>query len=227
MHWGVLRTNHTARRFYARFAREDDSLLYCHMAEAALATLAGTSPASAATIRPAGREDAPLLGRMLTALLQSLGADPLGFDPVPRLAADGFGPHPRFAALVAEVGAEAAGYALFWPIYDTEMGGPLMFLSDLFVAEAERGRGLAEDLMGAVARRALAAGHRGMSWEVLRDNHRARAFYRRLTAESDAVIVVNCAGDDFRRLAAEAPAGLSLPAADVLSPGGGCRARSP
>lgn len=119
-------------------------------------------------------------------------------------------PRPRFAALVAEVGAEAAGYALFWPIYDTEMGGPLMFLSDLFVAEAERGRGLAGDLMGAVARRALTAGHRGMSWEVLRDNHRARAFYRRLTAESDAVIVVNCAGDDFRRLAAEAPAGLSL-----------------
>jgi hypothetical protein len=28
------------------------------------------------------------------------------------------------------------GYALFWPIYDTDAGGPLMFLSDLFVGRS-------------------------------------------------------------------------------------------
>jgi GNAT superfamily N-acetyltransferase len=95
------------------------------------------------------------------------------------------------------------GYALFWPIYDTETGGLVMYLSDLFVAEAWRGRGLAPDLMMAVARRAVTAGHKGMLWEVMRRNTRARAFYRRLAEESDEAIVVNCAGEDFRRLAAE------------------------
>jgi hypothetical protein len=42
-----------------------------------------------------------------------------------------------------------------------------------------------------------------MVWEVLEHNTRARAFYRRLAEESNDAIVVNCAGDDFRRLAAE------------------------
>ena len=101
----------------------------------------------------------------------------------------------------------AVGYALFWPLYDTESGGPVMYLSDLFVAEAWRGSGLALDLMAAVARRAVTAGHKGMAWEVLRGNSRARAFYRHLARESDEAITVNCAGDDFRRLAAE---GLAL-----------------
>ena len=78
-----------------------------------------------------------------------------------------------------------------------------MYLSDLFVAEAWRGGGLALDLMAAVARRAISAGHKGMVWEVLERNTRARAFYRRLAEESNDAIVVNCAGDDFRRLAAE------------------------
>ncbi len=57
--------------------------------------------------------------------------------------------------------------------------------------------------MAAVARRAMAAGHKGMIWEVMRRNARARAFYRRMAEESDEAIVVNCAGDDFRRLADE------------------------
>ncbi|HEX4572606.1 MAG TPA: GNAT family N-acetyltransferase, partial [Dongiaceae bacterium] len=92
---------------------------------------------------------------------------------------------------------------LYWPIYDTDTGGPLMFLSDLLVEENWRGRGLALDLMATVAREGMAAGHRGMIWEVLRNNARARAFYRRLAEESDEAIVVNCADDDFRRLAAE------------------------
>ena len=64
----------------------------------------------------------------------------------------------------------AVGYALFWPIYDTDTGGPVMYLSDLFVTEAWRGGGLALDLMAAVARRAMAAGHKGMVWEVLEHN---------------------------------------------------------
>jgi hypothetical protein len=56
--------------------------------------------------------------------------------------------------------------------------------------------------MAAVAARALAAGHKGMIWEVLARNLRARAFYRRLAEESDEALVVTCAEENFRRLAA-------------------------
>jgi GNAT superfamily N-acetyltransferase len=216
LHWTVLRRNAAARRFYARFAREDDSLLHCFADAPALARLAAASPLSPASIRPAKAEDAPLLADFLARLMAALGE---GAPEAPAaeaarcLADHGFGADPRFQALIAEAGAGSAaagsavgpavGYALFWPIYDTDIGGPLMFLSDLFVEAEWRGRGLAPDLMAAVARRAMAAGHKGMVWEVMRRNARARAFYRRLAEESDEAIVVNCADDDFRRLAAE------------------------
>ena len=203
MHWTVLRRNTAARRFYARFAHEDERLLHCFADAEALARLAASAPLSGVVLRTAEPGDAPLLGRLLSRLLTAVGEEALPFDAGPRLARHGFGPAPRFRALIAEQGSEVAGYALYWPIYDTETGGPLMFLSDLLVEENWRGRGLALDLMVAIAREAAAAGHRGMLWEVLRNNARARGFYRRMAEESDEAIVVNCADDDFRRLAAE------------------------
>ena len=204
MHWAVLRRNAPARRFYARFAREDDSLLHCFMTEEALSRLAASRRLSRAVLRPAEPGDAPLLGRLVKALLLTLGEADFAFDPAPRLAADGFGAKPWFRAMIAEIAGAVAGYALFWSIYDTELGGPLTFLSDLLVSETERGRGVAEDLMAAVASQAVAADHKGMAWEVLRRNRRARAFYRRMAEENAEAIVVNCAGLDFRRLADEA-----------------------
>jgi len=204
MHWSVLRNNVAARRFYGQFAREDDALLHCFMKEATLRQLAQSQPRSRAVLRPARRSDAPILARYLNALLIYLGEAPLGFDAGPRLAADGFGAAPRFSAVIAEIEREAVGHALFWPIYDTDSGGPLMFLSDLLVEERYRGQGVAEDLMAAAARQAAAAGHLGMTWEVMRSNERARAFYRRMAEESDKELTVNCFGEDFQRLAAEA-----------------------
>ncbi len=203
MRWGVLRRNAAARRFYTRFAREDETGLHCFTSHERTARLAVAAPRSAARIRPATRGDAATIGRLVGELVRVLGHESPGFDPTPRLAVDGFGPDPKFAAVIAEFGSEAAGYALFWPIYDTETGGPLTFLSDLMVTPPWRGRGLAEDLMAAVAARALDAGHLGISWEVDPDNLRARAFYRRIAEESDEVLTVTCAGEDFRRLAAE------------------------
>ena len=203
MHWTVLRRNMAARRFYARFAHEDERLVHCFADAEGLARLAANAPLSGVALRIAEPADAPLLGRLLSRLLIAVGEEPLDFDAGPRLARHGFGPAPRFRALIAEQGSEVAGYAVYWPIYDTDTGGPLMFLSDLLVEENWRGRGLALDLMVAVAREGVAAGHRGMLWEVLNTNARARAFYRRLAEESDEAIVVNCAGDDLRRLAAE------------------------
>jgi len=209
LYWTVLRRNAAARRFYAHFAREDDSLLHCFADAPALARLAAASPLSAASIRAARVEDASLLADFLALLMAALGEGPPPAGAARRLADHGFGADRRFQALIAEgppvgpAAGPAVGYALFWPIYDTDTGGPLMFLSDLFVAEEWRGRGLAPDLMAAVARRATTAGYKGMIWEVMRRNTRARAFYRGMAEESDEAIVVNCAGEDFRRLAAE------------------------
>jgi ribosomal protein S18 acetylase RimI-like enzyme len=202
MHWNVLRHNELARRFYRRFAKEDPRLLHCLVEGDGLIRLAASPAVSDARLRPALAEDAALLGRMVDELLLSLGEPRFGFDATARLLRDGFATAPRFEAIIAERQGSPAGYALFWPIYDSELGAPSLFLSDLMVRESARGRGIARDLMAEIARRTIALGMPRLVWEVLEGNSRARAFYRKIATEDDRAIVVNCAEDDFRRLLA-------------------------
>jgi GNAT superfamily N-acetyltransferase len=203
LHWTVLRRNAAARQFYARFSREDARLLHCLAGGEHLTGLAGAAKHSDAVIRPARSPDAPLLGRMLDELLAALDEPRFEFDASERLRRDGFGPAPRFEALIAERTNVPVGYALFWPIYDSELGAPSLFLSDLMVAEQARGAGIARDLMAEVARRTIERGMPRLVWEVLEANTRARAFYRKIAREYHDTIVVNCADEDFRRLLAE------------------------
>jgi GNAT superfamily N-acetyltransferase len=200
MHWTVLRRNEAARRFYRRFASEDVRLLHCLCEDENLTRLAAAPRSSGAAIRAAVAGDAALLARMVDELLLSLGEPQFGFDATSRLLRDGFGSAPRFEAMVAEQDGNPVGYALFWTIYDTELGAPSLFLSDLMVVEQARGRGIARDLMAEVARRTLGKHMPRLSWEVLEGNTRARAFYRKVAREYDDAIVVNCAEEDFRRL---------------------------
>ena len=203
LHWTVLRSNEGARKFYRRLASEDTRLLHCLVEGDGLIQLAASPAVSDARLRPADARDAALLGRMLDELLASLGEPRFGFNATARLLRDGFGAAPRFEAIIAEREGTPVGYALFWPIYDSELGAPALFLSDLMVSERARGRGIARDLMADIARRTMARGLPRLVWEVLEANTRARAFYRKIASEDDRAIVVNCAEEDFRRLLAE------------------------
>jgi GNAT superfamily N-acetyltransferase len=97
------------------------------------------------------------------------------------LARDGFGENPRFRALIAEWDGQAAGYAFFFESYSTWAGRGL-FLEDLFVREAFRGRGIGKALLAAVARIAVNEGCYGIHWEVLGWNEKAIALYTELGA---------------------------------------------
>ena len=98
------------------------------------------------------------------------------------LARDLFGPQPKFRALLAEWGAEPAGYASFFPFYSTYRAGPALFLEDLFVVERFRGKGIGMALLGSVARLAVEEGCFGLRWEVLEWNREAIEFYEKLGA---------------------------------------------
>src|SRR5260370_34327188 len=58
------------------------------------------------------------------------------------LLRDGFGPEAKFRAMIAEWDGQAAGYAFFFGFYSTWEGGPGLFLEDLFVRQAFRGKGI-------------------------------------------------------------------------------------
>lgn len=152
-------------------------------------------------IRPATVQDAALLAAMIRELAgfeRELEAVTIRAED---LAQDGFGENPRFRALIAEWGGEPAGYALFFDYYSTWTGRGI-FLEDLFVREAFRGRGIGQSLLAKVARIAMDEGCYGIQWEVLDWNEPAIELYKNLGAEfRDQWRPVLLTGPSLRELA--------------------------
>jgi GNAT superfamily N-acetyltransferase len=94
----------------------------------------------------------------------------------------GFGPERQFEALLAFLDGEPAGFALFHPRFSTWLGRPGVYLEDLFVTQAARGKGVGRRLMTRLAAIAIERGWERIDFQVL-DWNPARGFYRRLGIE--------------------------------------------
>src|SRR3546814_17450823 len=92
------------------------------------------------------------------------------------LLRDGWGPSPRFEALIAELDGVPAGFALYFHNYSTWEGRAGIYLEDLYVAERARGHGIGRKLMAALARLAAERDCRRLALRVLEWNP-ARRFY--------------------------------------------------
>ena len=130
-------------------------------------------------IRPAAVSDMPLLLRFSREFAEyERQADAVVIEEE-TLVRDGFGSQPKFRSLIAVWDGEAIGYALFFGIYSSLKGSGI-FLEDLFVREAFRGRGIGRALLCQVARIARQEGSYGIRWEVLGWNESAIKFYKSL-----------------------------------------------
>jgi GNAT superfamily N-acetyltransferase len=134
------------------------------------------------SIRPATVEDVPLLGKLIRELAAYEHELDQALITEADLALDGFGTNPKFRVLLAYWDRDVAGYALFFDFYSTWRGRQ-MFLEDLFVREAFRGRKIGKGLLAAVAAIALREGCHALRWEVLDWNHAAIKFYESLGVE--------------------------------------------
>ena len=134
------------------------------------------------SIRPATINDAALLRTLIRELAEYEHELEMVTITEADLARDGFGPQPKFSALIAEWDGQPAGYALFFDVYSTWQGRHL-FLEDLFVRPEFRGRKIGKRLLADVARIAERDGCHGMRWEVLDWNHSAIEFYESLGAD--------------------------------------------
>jgi GNAT superfamily N-acetyltransferase len=152
-------------------------------------------------IRPAAISDAALLRTLIRELAEFEHELELVTITEQELERDGFGEKPRFRALIAEWDGQAAGYALMFGYYSTWVGRGL-FLEDLFVREAFRGRGIGTALLAAVARIAVEEHCYGIHWEVLDWNDKAIGLYKALGAEfRDQWRPVLLTGEALMRLA--------------------------
>jgi GNAT superfamily N-acetyltransferase len=120
----------------------------------------------------------------------------------PRLHATLFGDR-RFAeVLLAELAGAPVGFALFFTSYSTFLAQPGLYLEDLFVDPAARGRGIGIALMSALARITVERGYGRFEWSVLDWNTPALEFYRSLGAlPQDAWTVQRVVGAPLAALA--------------------------
>jgi len=131
-----------------------------------------------AVIRPARPGDAGLVLRFVRLLAEyerlshEVEATEEGLD------AALFGPSPRVFCSIAEWAGEPAGFALWFYNYSTFLGRHGIYVEDLFVSPAQRGRGIGRALLSGLARRCLDEGLGRLEWSVLDWNEPAIRFYR-------------------------------------------------
>lgn len=138
---------------------------------------------SGVSILPAVASDVPvILGfiRDLAAYERLSHAVTAGEDDLHRWL---FGPDRVAEALLAREEGEPAGFALFFPNFSTFLGRPGLYLEDLYVRDASRGRGIGRALLAALAALAVERGWGRVDWSVLEWNEPAIRFYRGLGAE--------------------------------------------
>jgi GNAT superfamily N-acetyltransferase len=134
------------------------------------------------SLRPATPADGPAYLGLVRALAVFEVLEPPDAAAAERLLRDAFGPRPRYELLLAELGGRVVAYAAFFETYSTFRALPSLYLEDLFVHEAARGRGIGTLLLSQLGWLALERGCGRFEWTVLDWNERARRFYRSLGA---------------------------------------------
>ncbi|MFI4890526.1 MAG: GNAT family N-acetyltransferase [Steroidobacterales bacterium] len=153
-------------------------------------------------IAPATPDDVPLILGLIRelAVYEKLEDQVSATEAVLRESL--FGPASGAQALVASVGGEPAAFALYFHNFSTFLGRRGLYLEDLFVRPAFRGRGVGKALLVHLAGVALARGCGRFDWQVLDWNRSARDFYESLGAVPVAGWVnYRVTGDALRRLA--------------------------
>jgi GNAT superfamily N-acetyltransferase len=120
------------------------------------------------------------------------------------LLRDGFSGAPRFHVELAEWDGAPAGFAFWFFSYSTWQGRPGLYLEDLFVRPALRGRGIGRALLAHLARSAVREGCGRFQWQVLDWNAPAVRFYEALGARAlREWWTMRLEGEALTRLAAE------------------------
>jgi GNAT superfamily N-acetyltransferase len=135
-------------------------------------------------IVPGTKKDVPLIRALILELAEYERALP-GEAPVTEkdLEKTLFGKRPAAEVLIAYLGEEPAGFALFFHNYSTWLGKRGIYLEDLFVRPSARKHGVGFALLQALARLAVERDCGRLDWSVLTWNELAISFYKRIGAK--------------------------------------------
>jgi GNAT superfamily N-acetyltransferase len=153
-------------------------------------------------VRPAAPADVPVILRFVRELA-AFEREPDAVTATEAMLATAlFGESPAAEAVLATRGGEAVGFALFFHNFSTWEGRRGLYLEDLYVTPAARGRGAGAALLRHLAALAVARDCARFEWSVLDWNEGAIAFYRSMGAVGqDEWTVQRVSGDALVRLA--------------------------
>jgi GNAT superfamily N-acetyltransferase len=119
-----------------------------------------------------------------------------------------FGSKPSCECVVAEAGGQPVGFALYFTTFSTFLCKPGLYLEDLFVIPAARGRGYGKALLVYLAGVAKERGCGRFEWRVLDWNEPSIEFYKSLGASIlPEWHLARMTETEFARLAQSAGAG--------------------
>jgi len=140
-------------------------------------------PAADLSIRPAGEADVPAILALIRALAEYGHAASGAVAITEALLREAMFGSPRTVeVLLASVGQEIAGFAMFFHNFSSWRGRRGIFLEDLFVHPEMRRRGVGRALLAELARIALVRNCARIEWLVVDWNQPAIDFYRSLGA---------------------------------------------
>ena len=139
-------------------------------------------PAADYAIRAARADDVPEILRLIRELAEYEKLAHMAVGTPAMLHEALFGARAACEALIAERGGRAVGFALYFTTFSTFLCKPGLYLEDLFVEPAHRGKGHGKALLRAVARLAAERDCGRLEWSVLNWNEPAIRFYEALGA---------------------------------------------
>jgi GNAT superfamily N-acetyltransferase len=157
------------------------------------------------TIRAARPEDSALIFSLVRELAdyEKLSSELDASEA--QIAGALFSQQPRLFCDIAEWSGQTAGFAVWFLNFSTFRGRHGIYLEDIFVRPALRGRGIGKALMARLAARCVEAGHARVEWAVLDWNAPSIEFYKSIGAQVlDEWKICRLSGDALVEFAREA-----------------------
>lgn len=156
-------------------------------------------------IRLATRADKASLMRLIDAHADFESMERPTAEARERLMRHGFGDNRRFSAFLASLDGTDIGYAITYEGYASFLGRPTLYLEDIFVDEAARGRGFGGTMFQFLVDEAVDRGCARMEWMVVDWNDNAIGFYeRRGAVQMSEWHTYRLDEEQLKKLAAEA-----------------------
>jgi GNAT superfamily N-acetyltransferase len=153
------------------------------------------------TIRPAAAEDSALVLTLLTELSRYEKLQHKFTLTEAQIARDFFGPEAKVMCELAFEGETPVGLITWYWTYATFVAARGLYLEDLYVRPAWRGKGYGKALLRYLAAKAVAVGANRLEWLVLDWNAPAIEFYKGIGARQlDGWYTYRLEGDAMQKL---------------------------